>query len=124
MRILSFQKEFKDKLLSGVKISTMRKHKRPMNVGETVQIWCPSPRTGKGKKLFNARILQKERAKIENNILFIEGIPIIRSENLIVAHEGFENSISMFCWFKKQYGICPFEGVRYIFERVVRDEKT
>lgn len=55
-RILSFQREFRGKLLDGTKVSTIRNHKRPLKVGEIVQVYCPSPRSGHGEKLFDAEI--------------------------------------------------------------------
>lgn len=56
MRILSFHKQFKGKLVEKIKYSTIRDHKKPHKEGDIVQIYCPSPRSGKGEKLFDAEI--------------------------------------------------------------------
>ena len=126
MRILSFQKEFKDKLLSGTKVSTMRVHKRPHKEGDIVQVWCPSPRSGHGKKLFVAKIRAVQKVEISFKVYMTERCPELIHNNLRVDGEsledmaymeGFYDSWEMFGWFETRYGSEPKEFTRYVFRK-------
>lgn len=48
MGMLTFRQEFKDKLVNEEKKQTIRWSRQP---GDTLHIWCPTPRTGRGIKL-------------------------------------------------------------------------
>lgn len=116
MRILSFQKEFKDKLLDGTKISTIRRHKLPHKAGDFVQIWCPSPRSGHGEKLFEAKIVQSDKIILGNVTMLLNGMPCdAETVNIIAKKDGFEDGASLFCWFHRRYGKDVFYGTRYVF---------
>ena len=133
-RILSFQNEFKEKLLSGMKYSAMRVHKRPHEVGEIVQIYCPSPRSGYGNKLFDATIQTASKAIIFyelknlndlNASIFLDGCPVslCRSDAILIAKsEGFSSIKAMFEFFWKKYHTGYLELTRYTFEKY--SEKT
>jgi len=129
MRILSFQKEFKDKLLSGAKVSTMRVHKRPHKVGEIVQVYCPSPRSGKGVKLFDAEILKVEKAElcemdtgeeICQEVVINDKRLDCYQEHSLAIKEGFEDIQSLFRWFlfHNKDLLKPQVFTRYVFKKV------
>jgi len=118
MRILSFKNGFKEKLLDGTKYSTMRKHKKPHKQGDFVQIYCPSPRSGKGEKLFNAEI------QLVQNVLFNAWESSVSiSDNLndeekefLAKSEGFDNFEQMCKWFMKEYPKDNWMNLtRYVF---------
>ena len=121
MRILSFKKQFKEKLNTGRKTSTLRKHKKPHKQGDMVQIYCPSPRSGKGEKLFNAKITLTQNVKYcpKDGILFLGSDKLgldIGNKHVLAITEGFENFKEMNDWFLKEY---PKENylhlTRYMF---------
>lgn len=109
MRILGFQKRFKDVLMSGAKTSTIRDHKNPLKVGEMVQVWCPSPRSGKGKKIFEAEVLYREPmilSKFSVYSVFIdhERWWSPRVEEL-AKEEGFTTGLEMKEFFEKEHDL-------------------
>lgn len=99
-RQLNFSKEYKNKILSGVKTSTIRL-KTNLKVGEKVQIVAGGEKLGKARIL---RIIRKEISKLTNED---------------AEKDGFKDKKELLKALRKHYGKLPKATNIYIIEFVM-----
>ncbi|MGP3667725.1 MAG: ASCH domain-containing protein [Candidatus Bathyarchaeota archaeon] len=101
-RQLNFSKEYKNKILSGVKTSTIRL-KTKLKVGEKVQIVAGGEKLGKARIL---RIIRKEISKLTDED---------------AEKDGFKDKKELLKALRKHYGKLPKATNIYIIEFVMEE---
>lgn len=108
--ILTFKKQFVDKILEGSKIHTIRadNHNR-WQVGNKIHFWCGNPRNTKSNPYQFAEGVCSSVDYIEiypninKIILNQEPIHSISFLNRMASYDGFDNWEDMKQWFKEDF---------------------
>ena len=114
MRVILFQSRFADKILSGLKTSTIRKTAR-CKPGDTLSLrcWQGLPRRSKQDVLLQVPCLSVLPIVLDFDELFSIEVNGIFQDHFdrreIWQHEGFDGEDNMRDWFLENHGL-PFSG--------------
>lgn len=129
MRVILFQQQFVDKLLSGRKKTTIRKGDpqgaaKRWPIGSTVSLryWSGPAYHSPQVEFAHAEIagVDRVRLNLETRGFYFNGRPIIADQflNIHAQLDGFKDFPEMVKWFENMYGTVDFYGVRVQFKNV------
>jgi len=129
MRVILFQRQFVEKLLTGKKTTTIRKGDpegagKRWPIGSTVSLryWSGAPYHSPQVEFARAEIagVGLVRFNIPTRGFYYGGRPIINEQYLktYAQMDGFEDFGAMVQWFEKNHGEVDFYGVRVQFKNV------
>lgn len=133
MRVILFQKQFVDKLVSGTKTTTIRKgdaqgaaKRWPVGSMVSLRYWSGPAYHSPQVEFAQAEIagVNFVRLNIPTRGYYFDGHPII-SDKFLDIHaqlDGFANFPEMVQWFEKTHGAVDFYGVRVQFKNLRRIE--
>ncbi len=111
MPAINFQERFRESILSGRKIQTIRKYRKtPFKEGDRLYLYT-GLRTKNCKKIFEKTIKAVYDFEIKKNGDFYIGTFKVDtlSEFEIARYDGFADKYDMLEWFIKNHGL-PFHG--------------
>lgn len=133
MRVILFQRQFVEPLLSGRKKTTIRKgdaagaaKRWPVGSVVSLRFWSGSPYHSPQVEFAQAEIggVDFVRLNIPTRGFYFNGRPII-SDSFLNIHaqlDGFRNFSELVVWFEQTHGLVDFYGVRAQFRNIRETE--
>lgn len=129
MRVILFQRQFVELLLSGKKKTTIRRgdmagaaKRWPLGCPVSLRFWSGTPYHSPQVEFAQAEVCGVDfvRLNIPTRGFYFNGRPII-SDRFLDLHaqlDGFRNFAELVVWFEQNHGLVDFQGVRAQFKNV------